>query len=268
MRTLLIYLLAISLVVVGNSSVKAENNTEIKLNSEIEWTPLNPLRGDKSPQAGQLWGDRTTEGPSGFLVKFVDGFESPPHIHNVTYRGVVISGLVHNDDPQAENMWLPAGSFWTQPAGDAHITAAKGDNNVAYIEIEDGPYLVQPTSDAFDNGERPVNVDKTNLVWLNASDVTWVDQADGVQMAFLWGKLEEGELNGSFIKLPAGFSGTIKNLGDDFRAIVATGEAVYQDSKLNAGSYFGDTKPSKHNISAQEETVIYVRTNDVYKVSN
>ncbi|MEM9420868.1 MAG: DUF4437 domain-containing protein, partial [Planctomycetota bacterium] len=85
--------------------------------SEVPWTALNPARGDKSPQAGTIWGDRGAEVPTGFLVKFVDGFSSPPHIHNVTYRGVVIEGLVHNDDPDAANMWMPPGSYWTQPAG-------------------------------------------------------------------------------------------------------------------------------------------------------
>ncbi len=244
----------------------AEDKQEIVLNSDIQWSPLNPARGDKSPQAGQLWGDRTQAQPSGFLVKFADGFSSPPHIHNVTYRGVVISGLVHNDDPKAENMWLPTGSFWTQPAGEAHITAAQGDNNIAYIEIEDGPYLVQPTAQAFDNGERPVNVDKSNLVWLNASDVTWVEQEGNVQIAFLWGDTSNQTLSGSFIKVPAGFNGGIKNNGSDFRAIVVNGNLKYQDSLLDAGSYFGSTEPKKHNISSEQETVIYVRTDGQYQI--
>lgn len=84
--------------------------------SDVKWGPLNPARGDKGPKAGNLWGDRTGSGPSGFLVRFADGFASPPHIHNVSYRGVVIDGLVHNDDPNADDMWMPAGSFWTPPS--------------------------------------------------------------------------------------------------------------------------------------------------------
>jgi len=263
---LLTMALAGSLLFSTPDAFASDTSNEVLLRSNVQWSPLNPARGDKSPQAGQLWGDRTTDGASGFLVKFADGFSSPPHIHNVTYRGVVISGLVHNDDPKAENMWLPAGSFWTQPAGEAHITAAEGDNNVAYIEIESGPYLVQPASEAFDNGERPVNVDQSNLVWLNASDVTWIDQADGVKMAFLWGKPKEAEFSGSFIKLPAGFSGTIKNNGSDFRGIVVKGQADYKDTSLTAGSYFGADKAATHNMTSQQETVIYVRTNDTFSI--
>ena len=133
------FFIILLLIVLNSSPVHAGEDSEIVPNSEVNWSPLNPARGDKSPQAGLLWGDRTKSQPSLFLVIFADGFSSPPHIHNVIYRGGVISGLVHNDDPKAENLWLPAGSFWTQPACEALITATKGQNNVAYIEIEDGP---------------------------------------------------------------------------------------------------------------------------------
>ncbi len=81
-------------------SIKSIN--EVVTADNVEWGWLNPLRGDKSPAAGKLWGDRTKNEPAGFLVKFNKGFSSPPHIHNITYRGVVIKGLLHNDDEQAE----------------------------------------------------------------------------------------------------------------------------------------------------------------------
>ena len=137
----------------GNTSPSILNPTnEVVLYSEIKSSALNPARGAIGPRAANLWGNRTKAGPTGFLVQFVDGFSSPPHIHNVTYRGMVISGLVHNDDPQAEKMWLPTGSFWTQPAGEVHITAASGSKNLAYIEIDGGPYLVLPSEDASDQG--------------------------------------------------------------------------------------------------------------------
>jgi len=249
----------------------AETSYEMTPNLAIEWGALNPARGDKSPRAGTLWGNRTNEGASGFLVKFVDGFSSPPHIHNVTYRGVVISGLVHNDDPKAKNMWLPAGSFWTQPAGEAHITAAQGDNNIAYIEIENGPYLVKPESEAFDNGERPVNVDKTNLVWLDASNIKWIDdQNSGVQTAFLWGNPQGEQLSGRFIKLPKEFGGHITTESNDFRAIIIQGQLQYsageQDERTNltSGSYFGSEGDAVHRLSPKADTIIYVRTDQPF----
>lgn len=37
---------------------------EIVLLSDVKWEQLNPLRRDKSPKAGTLWGDRTGPGPA------------------------------------------------------------------------------------------------------------------------------------------------------------------------------------------------------------
>ncbi|WP_346992732.1 DUF4437 domain-containing protein [Alteromonas gracilis] len=48
------------------------------------------------------------------LVRFKEGFSSPPHIHNITYRGIVIDGEMHNSDPDAKAMWMPVNSYWTQ----------------------------------------------------------------------------------------------------------------------------------------------------------
>ena len=59
---------------------------------DVEWGYLNPARGDTSPGAADLWGDRTKDTATGMLVRFNKGFESPPHIHNITYRGIVIEG--------------------------------------------------------------------------------------------------------------------------------------------------------------------------------
>jgi hypothetical protein len=125
---------------------------------DVEWGYLNPARGDQSPGAADLWGDRTKDTATGMLVRFNKGFESPPHIHNITYRGIVIEGEMHNDDPNAAKMWMPTGSFWTQPAGEDHTTAAIDKTNLIYLEIDEGPYLVKPPKEHFDNGERPINV--------------------------------------------------------------------------------------------------------------
>ncbi|TVZ10003.1 mannose-6-phosphate isomerase-like protein (cupin superfamily) [Cellulophaga sp. RHA_52] len=250
----------------------AKSENEVVTADNVEWGWLNPLRGDKSPAAGKLWGDRTKNEPAGFLVKFKKGFSSPPHIHNITYRGVVIQGLLHNDDEKAEKQWLPAGSYWQQPAGEAHITAADGQENLAFLDIQEGPYLVQPTSEAFDNGERPINVDKTNMVWLNAKDIKWVKEKSNVQTAFLWGSHEENQLRATLLKLPAGFSGSIKNLSPNFRAVVISGGITHQFSKKDAknelqpGSYFGAKKGATSKITTEKETVIYIRSNGNFEV--
>jgi len=278
MKNYTAFTIALLIGILANAQTPTTDSTtsinEVVTANQVEWGWLNPLRGDKSPAAGKLWGDRTSTNASGFLVKFKKGFSSPAHIHNVTYRGMVISGLLHNDDEKAEEMWLPKGSFWVQPAGEAHITAASGEANLVYIEIQEGPYLVKPTSEAFDNGERPVNIDKSNLVWLNAKDITWIKNDSGIQTAFLWGTHENEQLRASLIKLPKGFQGKIKNLSPNFRAVIIDGNlthSITKDAKhstLQSGSYFGAAKDSVHRVEALEETTIYIRSNGSFKITS
>lgn len=253
--------------------LKIENPTnKVKLSSEINWEKLNPARGDKSPKAGTIWGDRKGTIATGFLAKFVDGFSSPPHIHNVTYRAVVIKGLVHNDDEEAENMWMKPGSFWTQPKGKAHITSAKGEENIAYVEIDSGPYLVKPTDEAFDDGEQPINVDASNIVWLGSDKTNWTNSK--AEISFLW----EGKdnLKGLFVKIPAGFQGEIESSGNILHAVAVLGEVEYtmpetnEVKKLDAGSYFSATDKAIHTISnkSKEDAIFYIRTNGNILVRN
>ncbi|MEM6687576.1 MAG: DUF4437 domain-containing protein [Bacteroidota bacterium] len=255
-----------------NSPEKIENPTnKVMLSSEIAWQKLNPARGDKSPQAGTIWGDRKGTVATGFLAKFVDGFSSPPHIHNVTYRAVVIKGLIHNDDPTAANMWMQPGSFWTQPKGESHITSAKGEENIAYVEIDRGPYLVKPVSEAFDTGEKPVNIDAPNIIWLDKSTVNRI-QNSNASISYLWKK---EDLQGLFVKLPKSFKGTLKNTGTTFHAVIIKGNVSYtmpltgEVKTLDAGSYFTATDTAIHDLSNKndEEVIVYIRTNNTININ-
>ncbi|MEL7451405.1 MAG: DUF4437 domain-containing protein [Pseudomonadota bacterium] len=250
--------------------------------SQIEYQPLNPARGDASPRAGVLWGDIKRDVGSGAIIRFVDGFSSPPHIHNITYRGVVITGAVHNDDPDAARQWMGPGSFWTQPAGEVHITAARpGAEAVIFLEILEGPYLVQPPEDAFDNGERPVNVDATNLQWLNASDVTWLGAGNSTgcaaaQVAFLWGAQRPDARNGTLLRLPTGFEGSLRGNKDLLRAVVIRGELEQRLAGQSAAiqlpreSYFGVKDAAKQAIACTSEDgcLLYVSATGRYQLSS
>ena len=261
-------------VTFSTAQAKENNSSYVKPVNELEWGYLNPARGDKSPAAANVWGDRTQQGAAGILVKFNKGFSSPPHIHNVTYKGLVIKGSVHNDDPTANYTWLPAGSFWTQPAGESHITAANDEENLAYIEIESGPYLVKPAKEAFDNGERSINVDQRNLVWLAVSDIRWIQPVKAetkTQISFLWGNTEEAQLNGSLLKLPVGFKGKIVTESEHFRAVMISGEATYKDGKsiihLLPASSFGSEGHTEHQLITQKsEALIYIRTKGKFSI--
>ena len=242
---------------------------QVILDTEVQWEALNPARGDMSPRAGTLWGDRSAEVPTGFLAKFKDGFSSPPHIHNVTYRAVVISGGIHNDDPKAEKMWMGKGSFWTQPRGEVHITAARGETNIALVEIDNGPYLVKPSAEAFDSGERPVNLDASNIVWLPIAQQATKNEVASI--ASLWGRHQKGGGSGSFLKLAPGFAGIIEAPGTTFHCVVIQGNLTHRSGKgktLKPGGYFGADGASAHEISASLdlETIIYIRTNDRFRV--
>lgn len=248
-----------------NSEIIENPTNKIGLSSDINWEQMNPARGDKSPLAGTIWGNRKAEVPTGYIGKFVDGFSSPPHIHNVTYRAIVMKGLIHNDDPEAENMWMPVGSFWTQPAGESHITSAKGEGTMAYIEIDNGPYLVKPTTESFDDGERPINIDASNIVWLDNTQTNWIGTNNQSKISFLWKNAEN--IHGVLVKLPKNFKGNIYSKGTILYGVIIEGNIDYQmpntnsKTNLDAGSYFESTGNSVHEISTTEEALIYIRTN-------
>lgn len=245
---------------------------KIGLSKDIKFIHLNPKRGDKAPQAGAIYGNIRENVPTGYIGKFKDGFSSPPHIHNVTYRAIVMNGTIHNDDPKAENMWMPTGSFWTQPKGEAHITSAKGEGTMAYIEIDSGPYLVKPITEAFDSGERPINIDINNMMWLGDNETRLVETGSTAKIAFLW-KNKDGA-KGYLVKLPAGFKGKIHSKGSIFYGIIIKGNVSYtmpnadKATGLDQGSHFESKTEAVHNISANEESLVYIRTNDDLKIMN
>jgi mannose-6-phosphate isomerase-like protein (cupin superfamily) len=264
-------MLTLSLALLSTPSIAAEPSSKVVAAEEINWGYLNPLRGVLSPGAADLWGDRTTDTATGMLVRFNKGFESPPHIHNITYRGIVIEGEMHNADPKAKKMWMPTGSFWTQPAGEDHTTAANGETNLIYLEIDAGPYLVKPSAENFDNGERPLNLHKDNIVWLDSNDLHDIS-AKGVQSTYVWGS--SADMGGSMLKLPAGFTGTITTLASEFRLVLISGEISYNSEQqsaakqLKAGSYVESSGAFTHHITnnGDQEVSLYIRTNNRYQV--
>jgi len=140
---------------------------------------------------------------------------------------------------------------------------------------------VQPSNEAFDNGELPINMAASNITWLNANDVTWVNktataqQADNVQVAYLWGQPRAGEKNGTFLKLPSGFDGTLKSGTAVLRAVVIRGDIQHQHAgnpdplKLRTGSYFGSKSQAQHELTCKSGNacIIYVRTEGHYNVT-
>lgn len=267
----------IGLLLITSFQAFATDTLSVVKAEDVQWSALNPQRGDNSPQAGKLWGDREQNGVSGFLVKFKDGFSSPPHIHNVGYRGVVISGEIHNDDPKAANFWMGTGSFWTQPAGESHITSARGEHNVAYIEIDKGPYLVWPAIKAFDNGDRPVNIEARNVVWQSTNHLADIllPEEPSLQpvpeISYVWGKPGNGSDYGMLLRLPILDSSIVMTLDQKFRGVLISGELELSDEKtqkLAPGSYFGSESAEKITIkNKQAGSIIYIKTGGKLQLS-
>lgn len=224
--------------------------------NSLVYTPLNPARGDASPQAANLWGDRTTPGAAGFIVRFADGFASPPHIHNISYRAVVLDGAVHNDDPDAASLWMEPGSFWTQPSGEGHITSSTGVS-LAYVEIDDGPYLVEPVERAHDTGERPLNLDRTNLVWSETGTA-------GVQEALLWGQPDNGP-GGRMLRLSPGHHVRLRS-SQPLRALVVLGTMSDRANALGPGSLFQEDD-LRLTCSDDEDCWLYLRAEASVRLS-
>ncbi len=242
--------LIIILITLGCSQFPKGLNSDgitIQKVEDIKWGMLNPARGDKSPKAGGLWGDRTQDKASGFLVKFNKGFSSPPHIHNITYRGIVIEGMMHNDDPSAANLWLPKGSYWTQPAGEPHITSAKGQTNIIFLEIDHGPYLVKPIDQEFQNGEYPLNIHASNIIWHKKSNR---------EETYLW-KAQDDKVSGKMIR----FKG-LENLPvKQSYLVILAGTISFQNTELHPGSMIKVSKDSLLDLNciSDQECKMYVK---------
>lgn len=265
---------------VGSVSYTNEQKQSVTVitGDKVSYQPLNPARGDASPQAGVLWGDITKDVPSGMLLKFAEGFSSPPHIHNITYRAVVIDGEIHNDDPDAANMWMGPGTYWSQPAGEVHITSARpGVGGTGFLEILEGPYLVQPGDKAFDNGERPLNLVSSNMVWMSADEMNWIqtgNSAQGPKATLLWADVSGSGLRGSMIKLPQGYKASLSTQGGNLKAVVVQGdivhsvESVTEQNEIDPGGYFASAQGVSHSLKcgAKSECKIYVRTEGSFLV--
>lgn len=247
-----------------------ENPTnKIGLRKDIKYIPLNPARGDKAPQAGAIYGNIREDVPTGYIGKFKNGFSSPPHIHNITYRAIVMNGEMHNADEKAPKMWMPTGSIWTQPKGQPHITAAQGENAMAYIQIESGPYLVKPVSEAFESDEKPINIDASNMIYLDKDASKLIDENSDAKIAYIW-KLKNGE-TGYLAKLPAGYNGKIHSFGDFF-SVVISGDVDYtmpnakEATTLDPGSHFESSAEAMHNIATTGEAIVYIKTKSPFKI--
>ncbi|MEO1171972.1 MAG: DUF4437 domain-containing protein, partial [Myxococcota bacterium] len=60
-------ILVLALAACANTQALKPAPVSVKRADDLRWGPLNPARGDQSPQAANLRGDRNSATASGFL---------------------------------------------------------------------------------------------------------------------------------------------------------------------------------------------------------
>jgi quercetin dioxygenase-like cupin family protein len=100
-----------------------------------------------------LEGDSAKEGFYSMRLLFPEGYKIPPHTHPQMERVTVISGALHigmgEKFDQSAGRTLPAGSFFTMPAGMKHFAWTTGETvvqlngigpqSINYLNPEDDP---------------------------------------------------------------------------------------------------------------------------------
>jgi len=105
--------------------------------ADIAWMPMDPEHPE-GPQMALIAGGM--EGPMTALLRFEPGHDSGLHTHTSHYTGVVLTGTSQHG-PSADNYTnLSAGSFWTQPGGEAHQDACTGEETCTLFIQMDGPF--------------------------------------------------------------------------------------------------------------------------------
>lgn len=132
MQTQVIF--AIALLSVSLAGQAAEPGVVALTPSEMKWSSQGGLALPGLEQA-ILIGDPTKPGPYTIRLKFPAGFKVAPHTHTDSREITILSGTWYTGygekvDEKALKK-LPAGSFYTEPAGVPH-----------YVEIRE-PTLIQ-----------------------------------------------------------------------------------------------------------------------------
>ena len=89
--------------------------------------------------AGPVYGN-LSKGPHGTFIRMPAGFVSHTHTHTGDYWGIVISGVGANGLPGSADVQLPAGSYWYQKGGEAHVTKCLSGSECLFFISQDTPF--------------------------------------------------------------------------------------------------------------------------------
>jgi quercetin dioxygenase-like cupin family protein len=140
----LIVLLASLLFAGGASALAAGTTPTVVAPSQIQWMPgKGPLKGT---QVANLFGDPAKPGAFVTRIRMPDGLKLGPHYHPVLENVTVLQGTlmigVGDKMNRAKMISLPAGSFFSVPAGVHHYAMSKGDTIIQLNDV--GPWTMNP----------------------------------------------------------------------------------------------------------------------------
>ena len=234
--------------------------------------------------AGTLWGGRDRSGPTGFLLRPADGFESPPHIHNVAYRG--------GGDPRPPPQRRP-GRRVDVDAGGVVLDAAGGRGAHHSRERRATPW---PTSrstrgrsassrsrrrstTARETGQRrrvEPRLAGTHRPPAGSSPAKASASAHGLELAFLWGDPRQ-DRSAERDPHPASGRGPaeLRSRGPILHAVVVQGRPEHRvagetdGESLEPGSYVRSKGETVHQLFCEKEQrcILYVRTKGRFDVA-
>ena len=140
----LVVLLASLLFAGGASALAAGTAPTVVAPSQIQWTPgKGALKGT---QVANLFGNPAKPGDFVTRIRIPNGLKLSPHSHPVLENVTVLQGTlmigVGDKMNAAKMISLPAGSFFSVPAGLHHYAMSKGDTIIQLNDV--GPWAMNP----------------------------------------------------------------------------------------------------------------------------
>ncbi len=84
-------------------------------------------------------------GRHGDVIRFPAGFDSAPHTHTASYRGVVIQGVLMNPpERETTSVRLPPGSTWFVAGGVIHSTKCVSKEECQFYVHQEAAFDFKP----------------------------------------------------------------------------------------------------------------------------
>ena len=108
--------------------------------TELKYGPTGLTDGVHGElQAAAAYGD-LANGAHGTFLRMPAGYVSPTHRHTEDYWAVVVSGVMVNKKPEGPDVALPAGSYYFQKGGEAHVTKCISPNECLFFVSQNGKF--------------------------------------------------------------------------------------------------------------------------------